>query len=359
MKRKRVYRIPSMKDVSKKRTESGLTLVSTFSGCGGSCLGFEMAGILPLWASEFIAEARDVYARNHAGVYLDERDIRKVTPKDILKATGLVKGELDIFEGSPPCAGFSTAGKREQFWGKEKSYSNTKQVVDDLFFEYCRILKGLQPRAFVAENVKGLAVGKARGYFKQIAAALRKCGYQVKAKLLDARWLGVPQQRERVIFIGIRNDLGVEPEFPKPSIKVPFTLTDAWRGLDQSDEYLQDWAYWPGEGTQLLRWLKATPPGESLQLAAETFDGKSQAYTHRRLRMDRPCCTLGQGTPDVYHPERNSTLSIAECARASSFPDDFEFTGSFHQRWERIGRSVPPLMMRAIGQAVRSTLEGL
>ena len=94
--------------------DNGLRVVSTFSGCGGSCLGFKMAGYRVLWASEFIPAAAEVYRANHAGTILDTRDIRKIQPADILAATGLKVGELDVLEGSPPCASFSTAGKREK-----------------------------------------------------------------------------------------------------------------------------------------------------------------------------------------------------------------------------------------------------
>ena len=85
-----------------------------------------------------------------------------------------------------------------------------------LFFEYARILEGLQPRAFVAENVAGLVRGKAKGYFKLILKRLKDCGYNVRAAVLDASWLGVPQSRRRLIFIGFRDDLGIAPQFPKP-----------------------------------------------------------------------------------------------------------------------------------------------
>src|SRR5207249_1070705 len=133
-----------------------------------------------------------------------------------LAALGKKAGEIDVLEGSPPCASFSTAGKREKGWGKIKAYSDTRQRTDDLFFEFARLLEGLQPRVFVAENVSGLVKGTAKGFFLRILAALKACGYSVRARVLDAQWLGVPQARQRLIFIGVRADLGTEPIFPKP-----------------------------------------------------------------------------------------------------------------------------------------------
>ncbi|MDO8605087.1 MAG: DNA (cytosine-5-)-methyltransferase, partial [Phaeospirillum sp.] len=156
-----------------------------------------MAGYRVLWASEFIPAAQETYRANHPGSILDTRDIRKVRPQEILAAIGMKAGEVDLLDGSPPCASFSTAGKREAGWGEVKSYSDVEQRTDDLFFEYARILKGIQPRVFVAENVSGLVKGTAKGYFLQILAALKGCGYRVEARLLDAQWLGVPQMRQR------------------------------------------------------------------------------------------------------------------------------------------------------------------
>jgi len=205
---------------------NGLKVVSTFSGCGGSCLGFRMAGFNVIWANEFIPAAAEVYRLNHADTILDTRDIRKVQPQDILNATGLKPGELDVFNGSPPCASFSTAGKREKHWGKAKKYSDTVQRTDDLFFEYARLLEGLKPKVFVAENVSGLVKGVAKGYFLEILRKLKSCGYRVGCKVLDAQWLGVPQARQRTIFIGVREDLGKEPVFPKP-LPYRYTLRDA------------------------------------------------------------------------------------------------------------------------------------
>ena len=106
---------------------NGFNVVSTFSGTGGSCLGYRMAGYRVLWANEFIPAAQESYKANHLNSILDTRDIRTVQPEDILRAIGLGVGEIDIFDGSPPCAAFSTAGKRESGWGKVKKYSVTTQ----------------------------------------------------------------------------------------------------------------------------------------------------------------------------------------------------------------------------------------
>ena len=214
------YRIPLMAEI-RAVPLNGYNVVSTFSGCGGSCLGYRMAGFNVLWASEFEPNAAENYRLNFPDSFLDTRDIRAVRPEEVLDAIGKKPGEIDLLDGSPPCQSFSTAGKRSKHWGKVVAHGDgTTQRSDDLFLEYARILRGLQPRTFVAENVSGLVKGVAKGYFKLILAELKSCDYLVEARLLDAQWLGVPQMRQRLIFVGVRNDLagkfGAKPEFPRP-----------------------------------------------------------------------------------------------------------------------------------------------
>jgi DNA (cytosine-5)-methyltransferase 1 len=225
------YRVPLMSEIA-ALPWNGYSVVSTFAGCGGSSTGYRMAGFRILLASEFVEAARDTYAANmRPGTILDGRDIRDVTAEDILARIGMKPGELDVLDGSPPCASFSTAGKREKAWGKVKKYSDTEQRADDLFFEFARLVKGIQPKVFVAENVSGLVKGTAKGYFLEILAALKACGYKVSARLLDAQWLGVPQARQRLIFVGVRDDLGIDPVHPSP-LPYRYSIREALPWID-------------------------------------------------------------------------------------------------------------------------------
>lgn len=397
------YRVPLMSEVAEVRGTNGLTLVSTFSGCGGSCLGFEMAGYDVRWASEFIPAAREVYALNHPGVPLDDRDIREVKPGEILKAAGLQEGELDVLEGSPPCASFSTAGRRDAHWGQVKPYSDTEQRTDDLFFEYVRLLGGLMPRVFVAENVSGLVKGVAKGYFKEVLAAMKAAGYRVKARMLDAQWLGVPQTRQRVIFMGVREDLERDPVYPSP-LPYRYTIRDALPHVasvvhDTSGEWgAGDVTHKPSPaitvGVNSLNSLhfKVTdlPPqvgrhvglkedvGDHVGASLETYavgpewdklkpgEQSEKYFSLVKTDANQPCPTVtamgvggsnGVGSPggvaSVTHPNEKRKFTIAELRRICSFPDDFELTGTYQQRWERLGRAVPPLMMRAVAEAIR------
>lgn len=337
------YSIPTMKQIAKLKW-NGVNVVSTFSGAGGSCLGYRMAGCRVLWANEFVEKARETYALNHSSI-MDGRDIRTVQPDDILKAIKMKVGDIDIFDGSPPCASFSTAGARDKHWGEEKQYSQTKQRTDDLFFEYARLVKGLQPKTFIAENVKGLVIGKAKGYFKEILAELKACGYNVEARVINAMYLGVPQRRSRLIFIGVRNDLKRDPVFPKP-FKHRYTLADALEGSKGADP--NDASVWLTERfSNFKRW-------DLLKPGVPCFE----RFNLIRPRLDRACPCIMQtggsspGTSGVSHPIEKRKFTIAELRRVFSFPEDFKTVGSFPQQWERIGRSVPPLMMKTIAATV-------
>lgn len=331
-------------------TWNGYNVVSTFSGAGGSCLGYRMAGYRVLWASEFIPAAQEVYKLNHPNSILDTRDIREVQPQDILDAIGLKVGKIDILDGSPPCASFSTSGKREKGWGEVKKYSNTKQRVDDLFFEYARLLKGLQPKVFVAENVSGLIKSTAKGYFKEILQALKDCGYQVKAKLLDAQWLGVPQMRQRLIFIGVRNDLELKPTYPSP-FDYQYTSNDALpeRVLDGDCWWLPD-----GKMRHMYDAVKNETryKGRWEDTHIDLYR-KRAFFNHRTLRWGQTAPTIVQGSQSIYHPDKPRSLTIPELKRFQSLPDDFQLTGSFSQQWERIGRMVPPIMMQYIAKTIQ------
>ena len=369
MNTKPIYRVPLMKEIE-EIPWNGFNVVSTFSGTGGSCLGYRMAGYRVLWANEFIPAAQDSYKANHPNSILDRRDIREISAQDILTATGLKIGEIDIFDGSPPCAAFSTAGKREAGWGKVKQYSDTKQRVDDLFFEYARLIKGTQPKVFVAENVSGLIKGTAKGYFLEILKTLKECGYNVKCKVLDAQWLGVPQMRQRTIFIGVRNDLGLEPVHPKP-LSYQYTVRDALPWIVSIET---------ANGFNNHEMIKAVAPLETVQQSRPVFieaetdiskyaigrewdkikqGEKSEKYlslTKPHLDKPSPCVTQRGGDntcASVVHPTEKRKFSIQELKKICAFPDDFILTGSYAQQWERLGRAVPPVMMSHIAKTIQ------
>lgn len=373
---KPLYKVPSMTEIA-ALPWNGFTVASTFSGCGGSSLGYRMAGFRVRWASEFIDAARDTYKANAAPyTVVDPRDIRQVRAEDVLDAIGMLPGQLDLFDGSPPCASFSTSGKREAGWGRVKKYSDKAQRTDDLFFEYARLIRGIRPKTFVAENVSGLVKGTAKGYFLEILKTLKACGYRVEAQLLDAQWLGVPQARQRLIFVGVREDLGLQPVYPKP-LGYRYTVREAVPWITRvvhdtsGDRSTGDVTNRPAPTITVgVNSVNSNHFKVEAEADISRFDiGKKwdqlrpgQQHEERfslvKVDPDRPSPTIVQtgGNPSaasVVHPFEKRKFSIAELRRICGFPDDFVLTGTYQQQWERLGRAVPPVMMMHIAAAVR------
>ena len=339
------YVVPTMSEINALPL-NGLRVASLFSGCGGSSLGYRLAGFKVVYANEFVPAAQETYRANFPETYIDGRDIRTVTGEDIRKVIG--KAELDILDGSPPCASFSMAGSRAQHWGKVKSYSDTKQRTDDLFFQYARLVSELRPRVFVAENVSGLVKGVGKGYFLDILAAFKELGYRVEARLLDAQWLGVPQVRLRLIFVGVRSDLATGPAFPTP-LRYRYTLRDAIPWLE--DRSLR------APPTEAEADMARYSVGRELNKLGQGQQSK-RYFQLTRAALAEPCPTVTvEGkkahAASVAHPLECRKFSIAELRRICSFPEDFVLTGSYAQQWERLGRAVPPAMMAAIATTLR------
>jgi site-specific DNA-cytosine methylase len=322
------------------------------------------------------------------------------------------------------CAGFSTAGKRQAGWNQIRKYSDTRQRVDDLFFEFARLLEGVRPKTFMAENVSGLVKGVAKGYFKEILARLKGCGYRVEARLLDAQWLGVPQMRQRLFFVGVRDDLaarGLAPAFPRPlpyrySVREavpwifrqgdnggfggggmreatgpsptigagPRTGNGAFPPLLVEARVVHDTSGTHSQGDVTDRPCPAITVGvDSLNASyyqvvgdgpplagyaiGREWDGlepgaKSDKYINLvRPDPERSCPTVtaeggNQSKASVTHPVERRKFTILELKRICAFPDDFRLVGTFAQQWERLGRSVPPLMAFAVAREIRDRI---
>jgi len=172
------------------------TVISTFAGCGGSSLGYSMAGFKELLVVEWNDNAVETFKLNFPDISIYHGDIIKLPIKECMNLAELTKpGELDVLDGSPPCQGFSLAGKRQM-----------KDTRNQLFHEFARLLRGLQPKAFIIENVSGMVKGKMKLIFADILRELKASGYEVKCWLLNVKYFYVPQNRERLFFIGVRQD---------------------------------------------------------------------------------------------------------------------------------------------------------
>lgn len=182
------------------------SVFSCFACGGGSTMGYKLAGFDVIGCNEIDPKMMEAYRKNHNPKYSFLEPIQTFKLRDDLPAELY---NLDILDGSPPCSNFSMAGNREKDWGKEKVFreGQAKQVLDTLFFDFIDLAKRLQPKVVIAENVKGLLLGNAKSYVRQIYRELDLAGYYVQHWLLDASKMGVPQRRERVFFIALRKDL--------------------------------------------------------------------------------------------------------------------------------------------------------
>lgn len=308
------------------------TVISTFAGCGGSSLGYQMAGFKELLAVEWDDNAVDTFQLNFPDVPVYHGDIAKLTGAECMRLAGIEKGQLDVLDGSPPCQGFSTAGKRK--------FNDPR---NSLFKEYARLLNELQPKVFVMENVTGMIKGYMKQAYLQIIKTLRECGYKAKGEVLNAKYFNVPQSRERVIIIGVRGDLGIEPSHPKPQGK-PITIKTAFMGLVLDENDLKETALTP----LYQKYWHESRQGESV--------GKLDK--NRRLDWSKPSQTLqkSEGNGGAYHPTECRSLTTKELKRIQSFPDAFKFVGCRRDAIQRIGNSVPPNLMKAIAEHIKNNI---
>lgn len=332
--------------------KNGYNVISTFSGCGGSSLGYKLSGYNVLCALEFMPKAAEIYRLNFPNTPVLTKDIREITGNDLLNMANIKPFELDILDGSPPCCAFSVNGIREKGWGKVRGYSLTKQRVDDLFFEYIRIVKDLMPKVFVAENVKGLTMGTAKEILNEIVEMLSDIGYIVKYKVLNAKDYLVPQTRERLILIGVRKDLHIKPVFPKPIYKIISTkeaiedLIDEECDVQISDKQLD----------YLNKYFYPKIGDSAMAKIVKENDLHIYSCRYHRARWELPFYTLMSDHSRVVHPIKNRLLSINEAKRLQTFPDDFKLVHSPTQNWERIGRAVPPNLMKSVSKTIQTEI---
>ncbi len=348
----------SARDANSRGSRMGYRAVSTFSGCGGSSLGLTQAGFDVIWANEFVPIAADTYDAN-SRISVNRIDIRQVSGDLIRDEAGLV-GDLDLFEGSPPCSAFSTSGIREKGWGSQRAYSGTIQRVDDLFGEYVRLVSELRPRAFIAENVMGLSRGVAKGYLIEIVRGLQAAGYRVEVWHVNAARLGVPQTRNRLIIVGVRADMTGFPERPLPlpevSLRKALGSLDGLYGWEPRTSAGDDM---PSEFAQPL--IGRFAVGRcSARLAPGTADVRRFNLCRSAWNRPAPCVTATAGNigaAGLVHPDGDRKFSVMEMKRICGFPDDFRLEGTYQKRVERLGRAVPPPVYRHIGRRIIEWLD--
>ena len=319
----------------KPKDKHAPTVISTFAGGGGSSLGYSAAGFRELLAVEWDKYAVETLRLNFPNLDIYHGDIAKISTEEVLSRTGLLPGELDILDGSPPCQGFSTAGQR---------------VMDDprnqLFREFVRLLRGLKPKVFVMENVSGMVKGKMRLVFVDILKELKASGYHVSVRLLNAKYYGIPQSRERLIFIGVREDLGIEPSHPVGKNNIIPVET-----IQTIDSPVGDIS------SRVQRIWHKLKPG---QLGSILPESRGNNFGICRVDPKKPCPTIlkshnSTGT-GLLHWSKCRKISIPEMAQIGSFGLQYKFVGGTKGAINQIGNSVPPVLMWRIANHIRKEI---
>jgi DNA (cytosine-5)-methyltransferase 1 len=301
-------------------------------------MGYKLAGFDVIGGVDIDPEMMAIYRKNHEprhSYLMGVQEFKSLhdLPKELF--------ELGVLDGSPPCSSFSMAGSREDAWGKEKKFreGQANQVLDDLFFHFIDIAERLKPKIVVAENVKGLVAGKARGYVKEIFRAFEKAGYDSQLFLLNSSRMGVPQARERTFFVARRKDLFlpiINLSFNEPAIPVGFAVRGC---LDSIPELLT-----PG----ILKYWSSVPIGKNF---SSVTGGK--LFSWRKCNPATPSSTI-TATHCLTHWSEPRLLSGPEVSRIQSFPDDYDFGKSYAPYV--CGMSVPPLMMQRVATEIAKLL---
>lgn len=308
--------------------KNGLTVMSTFACGGGSSMGYKRAGCEVIAANDIDPEMAYHYKLNIKPKHYFLCPIRDLLTADLPEELF----NLDILDGSPPCSTFSMAGSREKAWGKKKHFreGQAKQVLSDLFFDYLDLVERLKPRVAIAENVKGMILGNAKGYAKMVMQRFKEIGYRPQLFLINAADCGVPQKRERVFFCAIRDDIEAPPLVLKP----------------------KHWWISAGEATEDLggkiKGLHLVTAGNERHVLA------FRVPVHDPYSQPSPTLTATNNQFDLISADRKTekrAWSFREYVRLGSFPDDYQAKTDKIGKY-MIGMSVPPKMTEAVARAV-------
>jgi len=349
------------------KKEAKFTGLSLFAGCGGLSLGFASAGCEIKGFVEIDDGLAKIYSVNFPNTRRIGADITEISSGHLYDLCKNI-GDIDVVIGGPPCQGFSLSGKR-----------NIQDPRNYLFQDYMRIIDVVRPKVALIENVRLLTSMKSKngGFVKdQIIEDLKNHGYEARLFEVNAVHYGVPQHRERVFFIAIRNDLNIKPSFPEPFFevkkdlfgeKLPVrTFADACSDLPflESGQASDDpWHRAVRHPDHVIRWLWDVPQGASAHDNQNPELRPPSGYntTYKRQIWDEPGSTVQttfgmiSGCRNV-HPIATRSLTIREAARLQSFPDKYKFVGSLGTIRTGIGNAVPPLLARRIADHIRSTV---
>lgn len=307
-------------------------------------MGYKLAGYDVVGANDIDPQMAAVYKENHHPRVYHLAPIKDMLAMELEPELF----ELDVLDGSPPCSTFSLAGDRDKNWGKEKKFreGQASQVLDDLFFDWIKLVDKLRPRVAIAENVKGMLAGKAKGYTIRVMEALVEIGYDAQLFLLNGARMGVPQARERVFFIARRRDLGLPPaalSFDVPVVtagEVASRCANNGVGAPLSETYRK---WWSRMGTDYGSFKDHHPTGSF--------------FNTRKLHPDAAINTIAASSGSKQtHWDSPHEVSEEFYALCGTFPRDYNYLGV--EPKYLIGMSVPPVMMAQVARQVYQQVLG-
>jgi DNA (cytosine-5)-methyltransferase 1 len=326
-----------------------LKYIDLFSGSGGFSLGFDQKGFENIFSVDIEPSYCETYKHNFPNHKLIEKDICQLSDDEITFLKG--KHEIDVVIGGPPCQGFSMAG------------SIGRKFIDDprnwLFKEFVRVVKVVQPKFFVMENVARLFSHNKGTTKDEIIKDFEKIGYKVDCKILNSADYGVPQMRKRAIFIGSKEQKNII--FPNKSVEKYVTVREVLENFPplasgQESEIPNHSAM--NHSMQMLEKMKFIKDGgtrDDIPLSIRPKSGDIRKYI--RYNSNEPSVCVTGDMRKIFHYEQNRALTVRELAKLQSYPDDFVFKGSKISQQQQVGNSVPPKMAEALAESIIKMLE--
>lgn len=326
------------------------TYIDLFSGSGGFSLGFDNAGFENIFSVEYDPEICKTYKYNFPSHKLFEVDITTLTEGQILKTINGRK--VDVIIGGPPCQGFSMA-------------SNIgRMFIDDprnqLFKEFVRIVNIVKPTCFVMENVARLYTRLKGSTRQEIIKSFEEIGYNVEAQIVCASDYGVPQNRFRVLFIGVKNNLSIPVIFPKKKDGNKLTIKDAiekYPPLTSGEKSDIPNHQAMTHSIQMLKKMSYVKDGGGREDIPESIrPQKGDIRKYIRYDSSKPSICITGDMRKVFHYSQNRALTVRELAAIQTYPDDFIFLGNSIKQQQMVGNSVPPVLAHSIAEAVKEML---
>lgn len=324
------------------------TYVDLFAGAGGLSLGFDMAGFNNLLAVEYDKNYANTYKQNFPDHRLIVKNIKEIDDNEIKDMFSTRK--VDIIIGGPPCQGFSIAGRIGRSFIDDERNS--------LFNEFVRFVKILQPKVFIMENVAAIERHNNGHTIQEISDEFKKCGYDVKHKVLIASDYGVPQDRRRIFIVGTKNVNNFnypEKQHNKVSVKEVIGDLPVLKNGESSNIPNHNAMNHTNQMLEKMKYIKDGGNRNDIPEKLRPKSGDLRKYI--RYNSEKPSFCITGDMRKVFHYEQNRALTGRELARIQTFPDNFVFLGNSSQIQQQIGNAVPPLLAYKIAVQVKEVLD--